>query len=225
MPLATLPKTITPGTPENASDVQSNDAALLAALNGQLDGDNLTAAAARAAGISDSTNIRRGSSIIATGETITNAAYATLTTPDRVSSVVVPSSGLVSISFWAAIAKAVGTAGDTISAAVFLGANQVMNITGGAVMSTGVFGSGISAGGNGILFTGVTTPALGPGVPDMNVYVAAGTDDTVNGHPVGGFVWLRVAPGTYTVEVRYKRTGTATFTASNRLLYVEAKSY
>lgn len=219
MPLATLPKTITPGTPENASDVQSNDAALLAALNGQLDGDNLTAAAARAAGISDSTNIRRGSSIIATSESITNAAYAVLTTPDRVSNIVVPSAGILHVSLWAMVTKAVGTAGDNISAAIFIGANQAKGIISSVAETT--VGGGVAGGMTGLVYTGVTTT-----VPDIQGQNSVGAaDDTATGHLVGLFIPFVVNAGTYTIEVRWKRSGATAFTALNRKLYVEAKSY
>ena len=81
-----LPHTLTPGTAENVQDVQDNDVYLA----GQIDATNAALGATNtAAGVSSASGWR-GKSIISTVESRSNTAYATLTTPDQVTGIVLP---------------------------------------------------------------------------------------------------------------------------------------
>lgn len=204
--------------------ILANFDAVLAAVNGGIDGDNLAPSVARAVGVSDSSVVRRGSALIAASESITNSSFATLATPDQVANIVVPTNGILLVSYWARVEKTAGASGDGCSVGVYLGNNPVRDIDGhsSAQMSTGTVCSGSSAN-VAKVFTG-TNPSVGYGAL-LNFQNSAVVDDTTNGHVIGMFVPIIVAPGTYTVNVKYQKIGSPTMAAANRRLYVEAKSY
>src|SRR3954452_24168522 len=111
--VGSFPAGLTPGAPENILDVVSALEQLRAVLNGNVDTGNLSASAGVTGtqldaptvldklGLSSASTTRRGKSIIATTESRTNTAYGTLTTPDRVSSIVLPTDGLITIAYQA----------------------------------------------------------------------------------------------------------------------------
>jgi hypothetical protein len=80
-----------------------------------------------------------GKSIIATSEARTNTAYGLLTTPDRVTGVVLPTSGLIAVAYQATWQESVATAG---RAAVFLASTQLKrNVAGSGPVVQEAFGA------------------------------------------------------------------------------------
>lgn len=229
MPTVTLPNTIAVGTPRDVTKVQANFIALRDAINGTLDGDNFSTATRQALSLTDSSNVRRGHSLIATSESVAGLSYAALTTPDRVSSIVVPTNGVLHVSYWAVMTKTAGGSAETGAFGLFLNGTQVKSRFGSAPASgasAGLFEyatvfSGFGATVSAAIFTddndaGTNILVSGNGGP---------VDDTTNGHANGAFIPIQVAAGTYTVEMRFKKTSGATITVANRRLLVKAEAY
>lgn len=217
------------GTPENVANVQTmfNDART--ALNGNVIADDLTAATRNQLGLTDASTVRRGKSIIATSESIAGVGYAALTTPDRVASVVVAANTILWLSWWCQMTKSVGGAAETGSVGLFLSGAQVKSRFGSAPAS------GVSAGffqADGIFAATVPsasaiayTDAADAGIGSLVSTSGAASDDTTNGHAVGVWVPLAIAAGTYTVEMRFKKTAGATVAVFNRRLYVKTETF
>lgn len=235
MSTLTYTNVLVANVPEDVTKVQQNFVDARTVLNGGLDADNVSTATAQNLGLTTTAAapggavVRRGKSIIATSEAIAGTSYAALTTPDRVASIVVPTGGLLWVSYWAILTKTVGGAGETASIGLFLGGNQAKSRFGTAPAS------GASAGNFGIdgLFSagGVTTAAV---AYTDNVDAGMGTllstsgspvDDLTNGHPIGAFVPVVVTPGTYTVEFRFKKTAGTVCTVSNRRMYCRVEAF
>lgn len=229
MPTVNLTNTLAAGQPRDVTKVQQNFVDLRTAVNGGLDGDNLTSAARQALGLSDSSNVRRGKSIIATSEAIGGAAYAALTTPDRVSNVVVAANSLLLVSYWASGLKTVGGAAETYSMGLFLNGAQVKSRFGTAPVSGASGGlfeqAGISGGTTPTVSHLLFTDSTDDGFNELFSGNGGPIDDTANGHPVGIFVPIVVAAGTYTVEVRFKKTAGCTASVSARRLYAKAEAF
>lgn len=222
--------TLVAGTPENVASVQQNFVDARTVLNGNIDGDNMTAATKNAIALNDSTVIRRGKSIIATSEAIAGVGYAVLTTPDRISSLVVPANAVVWVSYWCAVNKSAGGTADTFAAGLFFGANEVRSRFGVSAGAGLVSGGLMEAAG---VTTGTAAPLLGNVFTDYtdagwNTLFSAATlpvDDTTNGHPVGAFVPITIAAGTYTLEVRFKKTAGTTAAVSARRFYAKVETF
>ena len=219
-----LPRTISPGV--LASWVQENDEALRDGMNGELDGDNLTTSARQRVGLNDSTTTRAGLSYIATSEAIAGTTLAALATPDRVTNVVVATSGLLFVSVWARLLKTVGNASETASVGLFLNGTQVKSQFGAVGSgSTGLFGT------TGIIPSALVNSEAAAFTSDTDTGMASllstagsAVDNTTAGHPVGVFVPIVVAPGTYTVELRWAKVAGA-IAVSDRRLYVESRTF
>lgn len=128
----------------------------------------------------------RGKAVIATEESRTNTAYGTLTTPDRVSSVVVPSDGLLCIAYQAVWKESVAKAA---RAALFIGANQLkVQANGGGTVEPSTTaatlgaGSGIAAPSTNLYKPLVSDPSLGL-VSDMATSATA--NDVATGQLIG----------------------------------------
>ena len=182
--------------------------------------------------------VRRGKSIIATEESRTNTAYGTLTTPDQVSSVVLPTDGLLLIGY-----QALWKGGPNVRAAIFLGANQLKigmrgqtapQTQAGAMdasaltteyaalhtTSMGLMSSdGMAGGGD---QSQVTTGQVVGAFDDRNANDAAmEIGGTVEGvEATGGLVAVFAAAGTYTVSVQFKRLTSGAVTVKERKLWV-----
>jgi hypothetical protein len=220
--------TLTAGTTENVAQVQSNFVDIRTVLNGNIDETNLTSATKNALGLSDSGTVRRGRSVIATSEAIAGTSYAALTTPDRVSSVVVPSNAVLWVSYWCQMIKTVGGASETASVGLFLNGTQVKSRFGTAPASGasgGLFETAGQLAAASTISAAVFTDYVDSGMAGTASTSGAPADDTTNGHPVGAFVPVVVAAGTYTVDVRFKKTAGATVSVSTRRLYVKAEAY
>lgn len=231
----TLPHTLTPGTPENVSHVQANDEALRDGVNAISDAnvgtpltpDVLGDGVVVAAGLNETGVVRRGKSIIAAEESRTNTVYGTLTTPDQVSNVVLPTDGLLVVAFQALWKESVE---NTANAAIFLGSNQLKIGKPRSGPSTVECDADFSEqpGSSTVdryspLFT------TGRGLKTYNAVINSSTNVTT-GQVVGGSddgtltdggpCYIFAAAGTYTVSVRYRVTSPGTVTAKERKLWV-----
>ena len=203
------------------AQITANFDSIINQLNGQnLDPANFSESLVNAPlGLSDSDSIRRGKSIISTTESRTNTAYGTMTTPDQVANVVVPTDGLLWVGYHATWQESVVGAA---RAAIFVGPNQLVATNGNLVNTTNAeasCGTGV-ANRDELLFTtggGLTGYSAGLGYAgDATTGQALGAVPTSS----SGFVIpLFVAPGTYTVSVQFKASS-GSVTAKNRKLWV-----
>lgn len=156
---------------------------------------------------------------IATAEARTNTAYGLHTTPDRISSVVVPANALVLVAYRAYWKSSVSAAG---SAAIFVGSNQIQYMddlgdedlaaqtVGTAYNQLGTTGSGLASSDN----TG-DRPQPGAGKP-----VILGPSQVASTVVHGGPVWLwNIAAGTYDFTVQTK-SSSGSVTLKERQLWV-----
>lgn len=221
--------TLIANTNEDVSKVQQNFVDARTLLNGNLDGANLSTATKDAIGLSDATTVRRGKSVIATSENIAGTSYATLTTPDRVASLVVPSNAIVWVSYWCTMIKSVGGVGETGSCGLFFGSNQIRSRFGNAPasgVSGGLFeAAGVLTSGTPVTSALVFTEFVDAGMSSLQSTSGNPADDVTNGHPVGSFVPVAITAGTYTVEMRFKKTAGATIAVSNRRLYLKVEAF
>jgi hypothetical protein len=188
----------------------------------------LTAGALSAAGLGGL--LPWGHTNIATSEARTNAGYGTLTTPDQVVGVVLPTDGLVLVGYQAQWAESVAGAA---SANIFLGANGLKAATGNGGGSAPIDDAiGTAATSTASVFAPLTTGVLGlySGVTQGGTTAAA---DVSTGQVVGYFggpagsggpLWIFAAAGTYTVSVQYKATS-GSVTAKNRHLWVATLAF
>lgn len=187
--------------------------------------DKIATADLQKLGLSDST-IRRGKSIIATTEVRNNTAYGTLATPDQVANIVLPTDGLLAISYQATWQETnVGAA----RAAIFLNSNQLRYADGTTAstnlqetptaanaanqdhpLSTHLQGIKAVGGGGSSAYGGDVTTGQ---VIGMTIDASAGSTF------LGGPCWVFAAAGTYTVSVQFKASA-GTVTVKNRKLWV-----
>jgi hypothetical protein len=254
-----VPNTFTASTPVKSAEVNANfdaietwadaiptgDLADDAVTNDKLDSTTVNVPL----GLSETGVVRRGASIIATSETTTSATYTTLTTPDRVQNVVLPSNGLIAVLFQGIWKESTA---DTARIAIFIGATQLKiqtaqdasPVTQAAVGQSGYAGNGFRtlvsfpgglvspAAGTGVasdVTTGQAVAFLDTGSTGGSQQTAAefnGTKRTIIsgttlGSPVmGGPCFIHAAAGTYTVSIQYKISGGETLTAKERKLWV-----
>jgi len=180
----------------------------------------------------------RGKSIIATTETYNTTSLGVLPTPDRVTGVVHPANGVLSI-WYDALWKL--TAGQPSShqglASIYIGSNelQIRNRTGTggslvyATLSTpGVTNgkwTGLGSGKTGLVSPSDLTPSGGLANDAVNVSTGQIVGATLAGVTMGGGridVWVNA--GTYNVEVRFARTGTQPLTVKERKLWVQSQA-
>lgn len=218
------PFTLVAGQPENVNQLNSNLAAVATVLNGSVDATNLASGAVDVAelattlaaflGVTQSGTVRRGKSIIATEEARTNVAYGTLTTPDQVSNVVLPTAGLLCVAFQGMWKESVNGAA---RAAVFLSANQLKYS--GVSTAPAVVETANNANANIYESLGSYTLGLqGNGVAtDYTGDVTTG--QIVGAATVGGFMTIQAAAGTYDVSIQFKASS-GSVTAKNRSLWV-----
>jgi len=187
--------------------------------------DSITAAKIDSAGIlvpggiSEPGVVRRGKSIIATEESRTNAAYGTLTTPDQVANLVLPTDGLIVVGYQATWKS---SAYNAAKAAIFIGASQLKistNAASPAVQEAGgvdvqnIYGS-LASRSEGL----VSMDPLNPYTGDVTTGQLIG----MYGSGVsGGVAHIFAAAGTYDVSIRFKATS-GSVTAKERKLWVKA---
>lgn len=198
-------------------------------------------------GVNDGTTVSRGKSIIAATEARTNTAYGTLTTPDKVASVVLPTDGLIFVAYQATWQESVGGAA---RAAIFIGSNQLQVAHMKAAGTTPVpvtQAAATSAGGASLDFPLVSVPV---GLVSVGTSTGAYSGDVTTGQavgivggvgsrylnyeidgtvrqatptadalPMGGACSVFAAAGTYDVTVQFKASS-GSVTAKNRKLWV-----
>lgn len=230
---------------------------ILSVLNGNIDDTNIAGAGLSEAALADAlmaklgitkgSNVRRGKSIVATSESRSNVAYGLLATPDRVQNLVLPTDGLIAVSYQALWQESVAGAG---RAALFLGSNQVQvqadmagprgpvtqaAVTGGFAAAVDLplctFPLGLICPGAGNAFSAdVTTgQVLGFYGADVNrpakievngtPSVVGFTGGTVPTSGFGGTCLIKAAASTYDVSVQFK-SSSGSVTAKNRELRV-----
>lgn len=227
------------GSPNSTEEPKVKTAleAIVAEFNGNIEGVNLDPTVLAAAGVNDGSSVRRGKSIIATAEATSSAALTTLTTPDRVSNIVLPSDGLIFV-LYSALWKST-VAGSQSTAALFLGANQIKATSTGFGVATQYAAYDASGGGAAGYYTPLQTSAYGLVSVNTTNSVDAGAPVTT-GQVIGGFggtssavtsgaltqstnhagvCMIYAAAGTYDVSVKFA-TPSGTLTAKERKLWV-----
>lgn len=247
MTVATIPNRPLGTDPRSVSAILADFDAITAVVNGNLDGDNLSALTAQSAGVNRSGQTVKGVSIIATSESRTNVAYGTLTTPDQVS-VVLPTNGLIEVWFQAQWQESVQGAG---RAAIFIGANQFQVAINqqsvgdaGPAPQAAYFGApaspnqlqplysfplGLASVQNGGSIAGAdATTGQGIGGFGATTALTEGTHvRTINtsNTALGGPCYIdNLAAGTYTISVQFRSTS-GSVTASNRRLRARALAF
>ncbi len=166
----------------------------------------------------------RGKSNIATEEARTNVAYGLLTTPDRVSSVVLPADGLICVAFQGMWKESVNGAA---RAAIFVGANQLKsyedNAAAPTVREVGCYGGADSYAPLASYSMGLLPDATGATAytGDVTTGQLVGYGGSLGGSTVsfGGPCYIFAAAGTYDVSVQFKASS-GSVTAKNRKLWV-----
>ena len=177
---------------------------------------------------------------ISTTETLTSAAYATLTTPDQVTGIVLATNGLIAVWYQAMWQESVAGAG---RAAIFIGSNQlqVQSIVAHAPATQAAATSATTAAVDVPLFSfagGLASVNAASGsTADVTtgqvVGIARGTTTGTPAEEIGGTVgqlptsssiggpcYIQgLAAGTYTISVQFKATS-GSVTAKNRKLWV-----
>jgi hypothetical protein len=183
----------------------------------------------------------RGTANIAAGQGTTSTTYTTLSTPDQVAGIVLPSNGLLIIGYHAIWQESVAGIG---RAAIFLGANQLK-----IPSSTGSAGSLVTqaaATNNSSAIVNLPLATTANGLMSTNVGAGSYPGDTTTGQIIGisgnggslqqelggtvissgsvggGPCMVFATAGTYTISVQYKVSAAGTVTASNRQLWVQA---
>ena len=218
----------------NASSITLSAAGACVIL--QSDGTNWYVLAAENAGSS----VSGGASNIATSQSTSSTTYTTLSTPDQVNGIVLPTNGLIAVNYWATWQESVQGAA---RAAIFIGANQLqavhsagspapqaaaMNGTSTAlnrVLSSCPFG--LISHINNVAYTGdVTTGqalALGSAGGALSYDIGGGLF-TQAGLDGGWCLIDNLAAGTYSISVQFKASS-GSVTVSNRRLRVVSLSF
>lgn len=193
-------------------------------LDANVTNDKLAATLADKVGVTTTATTRRGKTIVATEETVTSTSYTTLTTPDTVSSIVLPTDGLIFVGFQGMWKESVSGAA---RAAIFLGTDQLKLADNNATAAPAVQETSLSAGGAADLYKPLATSQLG--LMGNSSAGTAYTGDVTTGQIIGmlgpsstyyaGVVPLFAAAGTYSVSVKFK-SSSGTVTAKNRKLWV-----
>lgn len=190
---------------------------ILTWANGNVDAINLSAVLAQSATVNQAGQTVKGATNISTSQSTSSTTYTTLATPDQVTGIVLPSNGLICVWYQATWQSSVNAAG---SAAIFVGSNQLQaENTGASPAAQSAVTSGTAN--NSPLFSAA------PGLSGANV--TGYTGDVTTGQAVGaansgGPCYIFVSAGTYTISVQFKASS-GSVTASNRKLWVEAKSF
>lgn len=237
MTTLSLPVTLVAGANENVNDLNSNLNAITSWANGSVDATNITNAAvtgdkigttlAQQLGITNAANTGRGKVNITTSESRTNVAYGTLTTPDQVTGIVLPTDGLIAIAYQATWQESVNGAA---RAGLFLGANQLRVAQVGVAAGPTLVEAPLAGGSTAVdapLFTNSSGASVG--LSSWATATGAYTGDVTTGQIVGGVgstsqpgggpIYVFAAAGTYTISVQFKATS-GSVTVKNRHLWV-----
>lgn len=153
--------------------------------------------------------------VIATEQTRENVAFATLTTADEITGIVLPENGLIVVGYGARWRSSVAAAG---RAGLFLSATQARNGLGGVVEPA-------TTGTENCLLTsspgGLASIENAGGGPFATTGVTVGHQSAVGGSTagLGGVAHIYAAAGTYTISVQFKATS-GSVTVKERKLWV-----
>lgn len=221
MSTLTLPRTLVPGAFENVNDVQDNFVAIRTLVNGGLDGDNFSQATAEAVSAS-ATNASRhglGSTLLLN---VTTGSYVQLL---RAPVVVMPTVGILHVSMFVTVTVSPSTT-RLISYAIRLNGTTAKSRFGAVSAASGglmeVTGLGITSPGTptgGILYTGNTDNGLDA------LLSTNGGGATQQTQPVGVFVPIAVAAGSYVVDVVAKVDSGDDVGFANGKLWVKAEGF
>ena len=130
------PANLVGGHAASMSDISGPFSDIATFLNGNIAADNLASGAVDVAelatalatylGVTQSGAVRRGKSIIATEESRSSTSYGTLTTPDRVQNIVLPTDGIICAMYHAMWKCSVAGAA---RAALFVGSDELVGAT------------------------------------------------------------------------------------------------
>lgn len=237
------PANLTAGATASMNDIQGPFTDIKTWADAKFSASDLTTATLQTLGMNTGAQVGRGKSIIATSESRTNVAYGTLTTPDQVAGIVLPTDGLIHIMYKATWQESVNSAG---RAAIFIGATQLkVPAVGGAgasasalqesfinngsaaidsVLSSSPMGLVCLVGANGQAYGGDVTTGQATGtVLAVNgaLRTIVGSDQIalVTSYFTGNVCSVFAAAGTYTISVQYKSTS-GSVTAKDRKLWV-----
>lgn len=211
------PSNLSAGGTANMIDISGSLTDLRTFVNGSIDGDNVSSTAGGQLGLSSSVITRRGKTNIAATESRTNVAYGTLTIPDQVTGIVLPTDGLIVVAYQAiwqnsvagAARACIDLSGNQLKQAQIGAAPIVQEATGpGGVNQDEPMGSAPS---------GLVGAAGGAGnATEVTTGQLVGSFGTVN---AGGPCYIFAAAGTYTVSVQFK-SSSGSVTVKNRHLWV-----
>lgn len=163
-----------------------------------------------------------GSCVVAGAETRSSASFGTLTTPDEVAGIVLPTNGLIAVWYQATWQSSVSGAG---RANIFIGANELQAIASNTSIGPSAAGAEAATLSTGVLSLASTANGLRSGAQATNYTGDVTTGQTISPGPpsstapIGGPSWIFAAAGTYTVSVQFAATS-GSVTASARRLVV-----
>jgi hypothetical protein len=182
-----------------------------------------------------------GKAITSTLETVTSTVYTTLTTPDQVTGVVLPTDGLICVLYQAGWQESVSGAA---RAAVFIGANQLkvndFTVPGPSLQAAatnsapanirqalwtahaGLVSSGLNVNVAIPVTTGMAVGMRGNWASEYSGTTVAGSSSSID--MSGGPLHIFAAAGTYTVSIQFK-SSSGTVGAQNRKLWVWTKEF
>lgn len=248
IPTQSLPTIGQPNTSEDPK-IRSCLSELQSVLTGATDVTNLSTTTLQLLGLTNGAQIGRGKSIVATSEVRTNVAYGVLTTPDKVTGIVLPTDGLIFIAYRALWSESV--AGSS-RAAIFIGANQLkVPVFGSSSSIPGVQAATTIENTGGSLGAGIIRPLLSSPIGLISSYqvttnhtevttgtaIAALAGKTLEPQiEIGGSLWTVMsnasggpcvsyaAAGTYDISVQFKASS-GNVTVSDRHLWVWTMSF
>src|ERR1700756_5006204 len=112
------------GQPNLTEDpkVASDLTVIQTVVNGNLDASNISATLAQSAGVNQGGLTTKGAVSIGASQSTSSTSYTTLSTPDQVAGVTLPTNGLIAVWYQAAWSE---SAPNVARAALFVGSNQV----------------------------------------------------------------------------------------------------
>lgn len=187
--------------------------------DGAVTANKLSSAVASYVGITTSGAARRGATTIATNQTTTSTSYVALTTADEVANIIVPTGGVLVVSY-KALWKLVGATNDA-NATIFIGGNQLKRYATNGVPTEAEAALPATGNNYGHLMTFPINPGFAVGAS------ATSDSSSVTTGMILNPLKIDVDPGTYTVQVRYKVNATAggTLNVKERTLRAYAEGY
>lgn len=205
--------------------------------NGNVDGTNLSAAAAQSAAVNQAGQTVKGATNISASQSTSSTTFTTLATPDQVTGIVLPTNGLIAVWYWATWQESVSAAAN---ADIFIGSNQLKAqqrpgntsptnnpaTIGNTVVNTNYALSSYFGGLASAQQQTGTNVGAGPYGGDVTTgqAVGFGFNAGLTEFWAGGPCYVFAAAGTYTVSVQFKASS-GSVTVANRKLWVQAISF